>query len=113
MSQHGDPEPVRTVIRKVRAACGDVEVVYLDVCTSGDRHPDARREFHRTLGEWAAADRFAVYDMTTRLEQYFAAAGRPREWFLRDTHHVNDRGRQVLARLWAAFFAPDGAGAPG
>ncbi len=99
------PEHARTVIDKVRKACDNVETVYFDVRVDGDPAPDqrlARLDRMRRMGE---EDGFAVWDMTTPFQECLERADQPLAWFQRDDHHVNDRGKQILGRLYAAYFS--------
>lgn len=104
-----DPESARTTIRKVRQACAGVEAVCFDIRVDGDPHPDARRRQLDILRQMGDEDGFAVWDMTTAFQDCVHRADQPLTWFQRDVSHVNDRGKQILARLFEAYFHTGGA----
>ena len=101
---HGNAESIRTVIRKVRAACNNVETVYFDVRVDGDPEIGKRMELQSELRRMASEDGFALCDLTTPFEECVRRSSHPRKWFIRDSSHVNDRGKQILARLYASYF---------
>ena len=103
---HGDPDAIRAVIRKVRAACGNVETAFFDVRTDGNPDLQVRGPLLATLRRMAAEDGFVMCDLTTPFEDCMRRSKQPRSWYLRDHCHVNDRGKLLLGRLYAAFFAP-------
>lgn len=97
-----EPESIRNVIRKVRAACNNVETIYFDIRVDGDPEQQKRLSEFETLCRMGDEDGFKVYDMTTPFEKCISRAEQPAEWFRRDAQHVNDRGKQILGRLYAS-----------
>lgn len=99
-----EPESVRTLIDIVRNAGNDVETIYFDVRVDGDPNPTQRLDQLAKMKEIGAKDGFAVWDMTSQFEDCMCRTALSAEWFRRDAHHVNDRGKQLLARLFASYF---------
>ncbi len=99
-----EPEHVRNVIRTVRHLCGEVDALYLDVAVNGDQEQEKRLSDLRKLKRFGAEDRFAVCDITTPYHDCIRRAVHSREWFARDDEHANDRGKQLLGRIFAACF---------
>lgn len=99
-----EPEDVRTVIRNVRRLCGDVEALYFDVAVNGDQECEKRLADLRKLQRFGAEDGFAVCDITTPYHDCIRRAEHSHEWFSRDDQHANDRGKQLLGRIFAACF---------
>jgi len=64
------------------------------------------KKYRARLREMAAEENVEYLDMTTPWAQYVVASGRSTGSFKRDHVHGNDRGKQILGRILAAYFAP-------
>lgn len=53
----------------------------------------------------AARTGVALWDMTTAPCEAISRSGKPLNWFKRDIAHNDDRGKQLIARTLAAYFA--------
>jgi hypothetical protein len=108
MSFGGDDAAVVNVVRQVRARLPavDVLVVNASLTERGNNRSADVAPFLARLEAAGAAERFAVLDLRRPWEEYVAASPHPDNWYKRDVHHAAERGKQVLARLFAAFFVP-------
>ena len=95
-------EDIRSVIRNVRRMYGDIEAVYFDIRVNSD--PESSMCDLDALKEMAREDEFDIFDMTTPYLDCVNRSGYPLSWFSRDDEHANDRGKQLLARIFAAYF---------
>jgi hypothetical protein len=112
------PESVRAVIEQVRAAgspAPDILVMSGAVSSNGynpltlaDWSPVPRPQdgLRYTLMRLAEEQQAAYFDMAGAWGTYILQAGKPYDWFLRDSVHANVRGKQVLGRILARYFAP-------
>ncbi len=66
--------------------------------------PDA--EFYKQEEALAREMNVEFLDMYSPWHRYLGASGKPWEWFHRDMVHADDRGKQILARVLDAYFAP-------
>jgi len=113
ISHKGDVEPIGEVIRQVQSR-SDAEFLlttpapmpYFDLKVRPDGPPREWDGWGEKLRRFAADQRLAFLDLTALVEQYLARTGRHPLWILRDTHHANARGRQLLARIMERYFAP-------
>lgn len=53
----------------------------------------------------AREQKVELFDLMAATEGYLAANGKPYEWMLRDPIHMNERGRQIMARTVTAYLA--------
>ena len=60
------------------------------------------------MAKFAAEEKIGYIDTRKAFNEYLLAADKPYEIFIRDSLHANTRGRQIVARIFEAFFAPDG-----
>jgi lysophospholipase L1-like esterase len=119
---HGcDVEAVRSVVRQIRSAC-DAEILVLTGAVApralqnenlakeakkrGDANAPTIEEYQRNLAQMAREEKAPFFDIEEVWENYAETCGKPRAWFMRDTVHANERGRQVLARILERYFAP-------
>lgn len=111
-----DVESIRSVIRQLRAALPDVEIL-LASGTFGTTDPrDAAAlaqaahsgtgGYGEALRRLAADEKCAYLDMTTPWAAYLCSSGVHPHRFYRDAVHANEYGEQVLAKILMAFFAP-------
>jgi len=99
---------IREVIRQVREE-SDPEIL---VMTGGFgirfmQIAEHRGQGPHPLARMAEEERAAFLDMGLVLGNYLLDCGKPYEWFMRDTVHPNDRGKQVMGRILERYFAPD------
>lgn len=114
---------IREVIRQLRAALPEVEVLLMTGAfgTADPRDPKALAKaphsgtgpYGEALRQLAAEERCAYLDMTTPWAEYLRSSGLHPHLFYRDVVHANEYGEQVLAKVLMAFFAPGYSGAPG
>jgi hypothetical protein len=120
ISHHGEVEPIAEVVRQVRAAREADLVVATPAplpdfeATAGKSDPPAEwAGYPQRLAAMAAEQRVRLMDLCGPFEQYVRRCPGGRRWLMRDTHHANARGRQIIARIFERYFAPPaGAGAP-
>lgn len=111
-------ESIREVIRQLRAALPEVDIL-LATGTFGTTDPrDAAALAHaphsgtgpygRALTALAAEQRCAYLDMTGPWAEYIRSAKVHPHLFYRDVVHANESGEQILAKIMMAFWiAPD------
>lgn len=114
ISNRGDAEAVRSVVRQVRARKPDTEVLLLTPVfgSAGCDHirtftpqidtttPNFRFDMQRV----AAEEKCAFFDMTGPWWTYIQASGKTYGWFMGDAVHANARGCQIIGRLLEAWF---------
>jgi lysophospholipase L1-like esterase len=115
ISNRGDAEAVRSVIRQVRAKQPGVEVLLLTPVFGAVRDEHIRtftreidtttKNFRRDLQQVAAEEKCAFFDMTGPWWGYIESTGKTYGWFQGDRVHANARGCQIIARLLDLWFA--------
>jgi lysophospholipase L1-like esterase len=111
-----DVESIRSVIRQLRTALPDVEIL-LATGTFGTADPRVPEELakapHSGTGSYGAALKklaaeqgCAYLDMTTPWAEYIRSAKVHPHLFYRDPVHANEYGEQILAKILMAFFRP-------
>jgi len=111
-----DIESIRAVIRELRAALPEVEIL-LATGTFGTADPRIPDELakapHSGTGAYGAAlrkladkERCAFLDMTTPWAEYIRSAKVHPHVFYRDPVHANEYGEQILSKILMAFFRP-------
>ena len=114
ISNRGDAEAVRSVIRQVRARKPETEVLLLTP-VFGALHDEHIRTFTREIDtttsnfRWhmqqvAAEEKCAFFDMTGPWWQYIQDSGKTYGWFMGDAVHANGRGCQIIGRLLEIWF---------
>ena len=113
-----DVASIREVIRQLRAALPEVEVLLFTGTfgTADPRVPDelsraahsGTGDYGRALKALAAEERCAYLDMTTPWAEYLRSAEVHPHRFYRDAVHANEYGEQVLSKILMAFW--EGAG---
>jgi lysophospholipase L1-like esterase len=109
-----DIESIRVVIRELRAALPEVEIL-LTTGTFGTADPRVPEELAKAahsgtgaygaaLKQLAAEERCAYLDMTTPWAEYIRSAGVHPHRFYRDPVHANEYGEQILLKILMAFF---------
>ncbi len=109
-----DIESIREVIRQLRSALPDVEIL-LASGTFGTTDPRDEvalaKAAHSGTGEWgrklqalAGEEKCAYLDMTTPWAQYIRWSKVHPHLFYRDAVHANEYGEQILGRILMSFF---------
>jgi len=124
ISHHNDADAILNVIRKTRLALPDVEFLVVNDAvhdagltvdparkqiappSTEDRRKEA--DFCRKIMEARDTERFAFLNMWNERKNYFSSCGQPLESYYRDNIHYNDRGKQIIGRILASFFEPEG-----
>jgi hypothetical protein len=115
ISHRNDTAAIRRVIDQVRERT-DAEILVFSgpVGRDGDPRsnpdfalPPEPGDFRLQLQDMAQAANVGYWDMKTEWGRYIRDSGQPYDFYLRDPVHANARGRQVLARLMRAYFAPE------
>lgn len=117
-----DIESIREVIRQLRAALPEVEVLLMTGVfgTADPRDPQALAKaahsgtgpYGEALRKLAAEERCGYLDMTTPWAEYLRSSGLHPHLFYRDVVHANEYGEQVLAKVLMAFFSPGNRAVP-
>jgi hypothetical protein len=116
ISQRDDVDSIRDVIRQVRAARPQVEVLVMtpvfgtydpktDKAWAYDADP-AGAGYRSRLKRMAAEEKVEFVNMTGPWGEYIRASDKTRGWFMRDPVHANERGFQILGRILERYFAP-------
>ena len=118
ISNGGDAEAVRSVIKQVRAQKPDTEVLLLTPVFGAMRDEHIRtftREIDTTTSNFrfnmqkvAAEEKCAFFDMTGPWWTYIQDSGKTYGWFMGDAVHANSRGCQIIGRLLELWFKADG-----
>ncbi len=114
ISNRGDAEAVRSVIRQVRARKPDTEVLLLTPVFGAMRDAHIRTftpqidtttsNFRYNMQKVAAEEKCAFFDMTGPWWTYIQESGKTYGWFMGDRVHANSRGCQIIGRLLEAWF---------
>lgn len=114
ISNGGDAEAVRSVIRQVREKKPGTEVLLLTPVFGALRDEHIRtftREidtttpnFRHGMQKVAAEERCAFFDMTSPWWTYIQESGKTPGWFMGDAVHANARGCQIIGRLLEIWF---------
>jgi hypothetical protein len=116
ISQRDDTESIRAVIRQVRAARAQVEVMLMSP-VFGTYDPRADKQwsydadpkgdgYRSRLARLAAEEKVEFVNMTGLWGEYIRCSEKVRGWFMRDPVHANERGFQILGRILEKYFAP-------
>lgn len=68
--------------------------------------PTRQKQYRQALIEVSEEEKFAVFDLGGAWEDYVLAGNEAVESFRRDSHHANDRGKQIFGRLMARWLLP-------
>lgn len=117
ISNRGDAEAVRSVIRQVRAKKPDTEVLLLTPVFGAVRDEHIKTftpeidtttpNFRHDMQKVAAEEKCAFFDMTGPWWSYVEKSGKTYGWFQGDRVHANQRGCQIIGRLLERWFAED------
>jgi lysophospholipase L1-like esterase len=116
ISQRDDVDSIREVIRQVRAARPQVEILVMTP-VFGTYDPRADKQwaydldadgpsYRSRLKRMAAEEKVEFVNMTGPWGEYLRASDKTRGWFMRDPVHSNERGQQILGRILERYFAP-------
>ena len=132
ISNLNDTAALRSVIRQVRqrmdsgpdgsdpsGSAPEIMVLSGPLGRDGDprTNPDflvvpTKDDFRLQLAQLCAEEGVEYFDMKSAWGAYLMQSNAAYDYYLRDPVHANARGRQVLARMLAAYFAPkEGAAA--
>ena len=111
-----DIESIREVIRQLRAALPDVEILLFTGTfgTTAPRSPEeltkdkrsGAGEYGAALQKLAAEQRCAFLNMTLPWAEYIRSTKLHPHVFYRDRVHANEIGEQILSKILMAFFKP-------
>lgn len=114
ISNRGDAEAIRDVVRQVRAARPDTEFLLLTPVFGAmrDEHiksftreiDTSTNNFRHNLMKVADEERCAFFDMTGPWWSYIQESGKCYGWFMGDAVHANERGCQIIGRLLREWF---------
>jgi lysophospholipase L1-like esterase len=114
ISNGGDAEAVRSVIKQVRARKPDTEVLLLTPVFGALRDEHIRtftrkidtttNNFRFKMQKVAAEEKCAFFDMTGPWWAYIQGSGKTYGWFMGDAVHGNSRGCQIIGRLLNNWF---------
>ncbi len=120
ISQRGDVEAIRSVIKQTRAALPDVEVIVMtdvfgskqsinayDPKTAADPDPNGEGYRDRLL-KMAQEEKVEYINLTQPWARFLMASKQPLGAFMSDSVHANSRGCQLIGRFLELYFAPDG-----
>jgi lysophospholipase L1-like esterase len=119
---HGhQAEPIRSVIRQIRAQCAAeilltaapiaqdklmIENYAKDHKLTIDQAAAIRKAFLAAIEKLAVEERVEFLHLRKLWNEYLAAQQHDVTWFMRDVTHANVRGAQVVARMLEEYFAP-------
>jgi len=114
ISNGGDAEAVRSVVRQVRAKKPDTEVLLLTPVFGAMRDEHIRTftrdidtttsNFRYNMQKVAAEEKCAFFDITGPWWAYIQESGKTYGWFMGDAVHANARGCQIIGRLLEMWF---------
>ena len=115
ISNRGDSEAVRQVIRQTRAAKAcDVllltgPVGYVDPADDAQwskERADSADAWHVRLAALAREEHAGFFDLQLAWGDYIRESGKPASWFKRDDVHANARGQAMLGQFMTEFLSP-------
>jgi lysophospholipase L1-like esterase len=114
ISNRGDAEAVRSVIKQVRARKPDTEVLLLTPVFGSVRDEHIKNftpeidtstpNFRFGMQRVAAEEKCAFFDLTGPWWAYIQDSGKTYGWFMGDAVHANERGCQIIGRLLELWF---------
>lgn len=116
LSQRGDIDAIREVIRQLRHALPDVECLLATAAfgrldplrpdTLSEEPSSGFSDFGPRLAALAEETHCGFVDVTRLWAAYIQQSGWATDDFKRDPVHANDRGEQILGRILAAWLQP-------
>ena len=120
ISQRGDVDAIRSVIRQTRAALPEVEVIVMtdifgfranndpyDPKAAADPDP-AGSTYRDRLLKMALEEKVEYINLTQPWAHFMKASKQPFGAFMGDAVHANARGCQLAGRILEMYFAPSG-----
>ncbi|OGV78675.1 MAG: hypothetical protein A3K19_31755 [Lentisphaerae bacterium RIFOXYB12_FULL_65_16] len=114
ISNGGDAEAVRSVIKQVRVRKPDTEVLLLTPVFGSVQCEHIQKytreidtttsNFRYNMQKVAAEETCAFFDMTGPWWAYIQDSGKTYGWFMGDAVHANQRGCQIIGRLLEIWF---------
>ncbi len=114
ISNRGDWEAVRRVVRQCREKLPELEVLLITPVFGATHDPhiknwqyaldEEKDPFRFHLKKVAEEEKCAFFDMTAPWYQYILDSGKTYGWFMGDSVHANDRGCQIIGRLLEIYF---------
>jgi|GEM_PF-408411 len=121
ISQRGDIDSIREVVRQIRSSCkADILLMtgaFGQVDPSDESQwkkisvPNHFSNYRKGLEKLADEVGAAFLDMEAAWAKYIRRCGRDLDWFKRDPIHANERGEQILGRILAKYISPHTADA--
>lgn len=109
-----DMESIRDVIRQLREALPEVEILLFtgafgtadprDAAALAKARYSGTGDYGKALQQLAAEEKCAYLDLTTPWAEYLRSAGVHPHLFYRDVVHANEYGEQILGQIMLAFF---------
>jgi hypothetical protein len=115
ISQGGEIDNIRTVIRQLRSHLPEVEIVLATGAFGSQADPRVAEEvaqvgysgggeYGKGLKRLAKEEKCAYLDMTTPWAEYIRSAGVHPHLFYRDRVHANAQGEQILSKILMVFL---------
>ncbi|MHC4632557.1 MAG: SGNH/GDSL hydrolase family protein, partial [Planctomycetota bacterium] len=121
ISQRGDIDSIREVIRQIRSSCqADILLMtgaFGQVDPSDESqwkkisNPGHFSDYRKELEKLAIEVGAAFLDMEAAWAEYIRQCGKDLEWFKRDPIHANEHGEQIIGRILAKYVSPSVADA--
>ncbi|MHC4557495.1 MAG: SGNH/GDSL hydrolase family protein [Planctomycetota bacterium] len=116
ISQRGDIDSIREVIRQIRSSC-QTDILLMtgafgQVEPSDESQwkkisdPNHFSDYRKGIEKLAIEVGAAFLDLETAWAKYIHSCGRDLEWFKRDPIHANERGEQILGHILTAYISP-------
>ncbi|WCJ59250.1 SGNH/GDSL hydrolase family protein [Fontisphaera persica] len=109
-----DIESIREVIRQLREALPEVEILLFtgafgtadprDAAALAKARYSGTGEYGKALKQLATEEKCAYLDLTTPWAEYIRSSGLHPHLFYRDVVHANEYGEQILGKIMLAFF---------
>jgi len=115
ISQRGDVDSIRDVVRQVRGRPPCDALLMTGAFGETDPRDDERwrfevdpkgTDYRARLGRLAAELKAGFLDMQAHWGKYVRESGKDLAWFKRDPIHANERGEQILGRILVEHLSP-------
>jgi len=121
ISQRGDINSIREVIRQIRSSCeADILLMtgafgQVDPCDESQwekiNDPNHFSDYCKGIEKLATEVGAAFLDMEAAWAEYIRQCGKDLGWFKRDSIHANERGEQIIGHILAKYISPSAADA--
>jgi hypothetical protein len=115
ISQRGDIDSIREVIRQIRAVSRTDILLMTGAFGNVDPRDDKQwrritdrehySEYRKGLEQLAREMSAAFLDMEAAWAAYIRESGKDLDWFKRDPIHANERGEQILGRILESYLS--------